>query len=273
MAVHVSSGSIGLASAMAKANTIAVLTCPVPESWIVINALAGRFGAENVHVLAEQRVSRRALILKRMRKRGIVTVLGQIGFVLLQKVIDRRQRGRYAELVSQMDLQTGANPTCPLYPVGSVNSMAARAALAMVRPDVVVVIGTRIIGRATLGAIDVPVINVHGGWNPLYRGQAGGYWALAKGDPEHAGITIHLVDPGVDTGAILYQERFTPTRADSFGTYFYIQSGIARAPLVRAVEDALNGALRTVTNGLPSAEHFHPTLWGYLWTALRRGVW
>ncbi len=258
---------------MAETNTIAVLTCPVPQSWILINALVRRFGAANIHILAEDRVSRGELIAKRMKKRGVITVLGQIAFVMLQKLIDRRQAKRFDQIVREMDLDTSANPDCPVYPIGSVNSMAARAALAMVKPDVVVVIGTRIIGRATLDQIKVPAINAHMGWNPLYRGQCTGYWALAKGDPEHAGITIHLVDPGVDTGGILYQERFEPTPEDSFGTYFYLQSGVARAPLVKAVEDALAGTLKVVNNGLPSAEYFHPTLWGYLWTALRRGVW
>jgi hypothetical protein len=259
---------------MTKANTIAVLTCPVPQSWILINALVRRFGAKNIHVLAEDRVSRGELIARRMRKRGVVTVLGQIAFVMLQKLIDRRQRPRVAEITAEMALETEPDPGCPVYPIGSVNSMAARTALAMVQPDVVVVIGTRIIGRATLAALRVPVINAHMGWNPLYRGQAGGYWALAKGDPEHAGVTIHLVDHGVDTGGILYQERFGATPRDSFGTYFYIQSGAARAPLLRAVEDALAGTLKVqASGGLASAEHFHPTIWGYIWTGLRRGVW
>lgn len=258
---------------MAETNTIAVLTCPVPQSWILINALVRRFGASNVHVLAEDRINRSELIARRIRKRGLLTVLGQIGFVMLQKIIDRRQRPRLAQIIREMDLETEPNPECPIYPIGSVNSMAARTALAMVKPDVVVVIGTRIIGRATLEQIKVPAINAHMGWNPLYRGQCTGYWALAKGDPGHAGITIHLVDAGVDTGGILYQERFEATPADSFGTYFFLQSGVARAPLVKAVEDALAGRLTVVDNGLPSAEYYHPTLWGYLWTALRRGVW
>ena len=60
--------------------------------------------------------------------------------------------------------------------------MACRAALAMLKPDVVLVIGTRIIGKQTLAGINVPVVNFHSGINPNYRGQAGGYWALASGE-------------------------------------------------------------------------------------------
>ncbi len=60
--------------------------------------------------------------------------------------------------------------------------------------------------RATLAAIDAPFINYHAGINPKYRGQHPGYWALASDDAENAGVTIHLVDEGVDTGSVLYQD-------------------------------------------------------------------
>jgi methionyl-tRNA formyltransferase len=151
--------------------------------------------------------------------------------------------------------------------------MACRAALAMLKPDVVLVIGTRIIGRETLAAITAPVINFHSGINPKYRGQAGGYWALATGDPQNAGVTVHLVDEGVDTGAVLYQERFTATRKDNFITYFYIQAAVVRPLAIRAIEDALSGRLRPVEVDLPSRQFYHPTLWFYLRTAWSRGVW
>lgn len=256
---------------MSVANRIAVLTVPSPHSWIAINALAERFGP--IHVIAEERQGRLELIRKRMRRQGIVTVAGQVGFVLLQRLIDRRQKARIADIVREQGLNTEPNAACPVYPVGSVNSMACRTALAMINPDVVVVIGTRIIGKDTLAAIKVPVINSHAGWTPKYRGQAGGYRALASGDAEYAGVTIHLVDQGVDTGGILYQERFEATKADSFSTYYYLQAGISRPLIVRAVEDALAGAIKTISSGLPSRQYYHPTLWGYLWTAFRRGVW
>ena len=250
---------------------IAVLTVPSPHAWIIINTLAERFGP--VHVIAEQREGRLALIRKRMKRQGAITVAGQAGFAILQRLLASRRRRRVAEIVGDMRLDPAPNPACEVYPVGSVNAMACRAALAMIRPDVVVVIGTRIIGKETLAAVKVPLINVHAGWNPKYRGQAGGYWALASGDPDHAGVTVHLVDEGVDTGAILYQERFAATAADSFETYYYLQAGVSRHLAVKAVEDALAGRLSPVSSDLPSRQYHLPTLWGYLWRGLVRGVW
>ncbi len=256
---------------MPETNRIAVLTVPSPHSWIAINALVDRFGP--VAVIAEDRIGRFELVRKRLKRQGLVRVTGQIGYVLLQKLIDRRQQSRVAEIIRGMDLKTEPNESCPVYPVGSVNSMACRAALAMIKPEAILVIGTRIIGRETLSAIKVPLLNFHSGWNPKYRGQAGGYWALASGDAEHAGVTVHLVDEGVDTGDILYQAKFAATAADSFQTYYYLQAGVGRPLVVQAVEDALSGALKPFKSTLPSQQFYHPTIWGYLWTALTKGVW
>jgi folate-dependent phosphoribosylglycinamide formyltransferase PurN len=250
---------------------IAVLTVPSPQSWIVVNALVRRFGP--VTIIAEERESKATLIRNRMRRQGVITVLGQIGFVLFQKLLARRAIPRIAELVAEHHLEPEANAACQVLPVSSVNSMACRAALAMLKPDVVLVIGTRIIGKTTLQGITAPVINFHSGINPKYRGQAGGYWALASGDPDNAGVTVHLVDEGVDTGAVLYQDRFTATSKDNFMTYFYIQAAIARPLVIKAIEDALAGRLQPTKVHLPSQQFYHPTLWFYLRTAWTRGVW
>jgi hypothetical protein len=250
---------------------IAVLTVPTPESWIIINALVERFGP--MTVIAEQRQGKLDLIRKRMKRLGPITVLGQIGFVLLQSLIGKRSQRRIKEIVETNNLDPNPNASCTVLPVGSVNAMACRAALAMVKPDVVVVIGTRIIGRQTLEAIKVPLINCHSGVNPKYRGQAGGYWALAMGDPENAGVTVHLVDKGVDTGAVLYQDRIAATKDDTFSSVYFLQAAAIRPLAVKAVQDALSGSLEPIRVNLQSQQYYHPTLWFYLWTGLTKGVW
>jgi hypothetical protein len=45
--------------------------------------------------------------------------------------------------------------------------------------------------------------------------------------------------------------------------------------LTKAIEDALSGRLLTkpASAGVVSRQYYHPTIWGYLWSGLRRGVW
>lgn len=250
---------------------IAVVTVPTPQSWIIINALVKHFGP--VTIVAEERESRFEHVDERMRRRGVLTALGQLGFILYLKGLARRVGPRVAEIIAEHGIDPEPNTVCELLRVKSVNSMACRAALAMLNPEVVLVIGTRIIGHETLRSITVPIINFHSGITPKYRGQAGGYWALAAGDPENAGVTVHLVDEGVDTGAALYQARFIASPRDNYITYFYIQGAVARPLVIRALEDALSGRLQLVEVKGPSQQFYHPTLWFYLYTGWTKGVW
>ena len=91
--------------------------------------------------------------------------------------------------------------------------------MAEAEPDLVVVHGTRIIAERVLREIAVPVVNVHAGITPRYRGVHGGYWAFADGRPELAGTTVHLVDAGIDTGGILGQTTFERGQDDTIATY------------------------------------------------------
>ena len=251
--------------------SIVALANGSPHAWIVINAVTDRYGP--VTVLEDDKEPRWKLARRRLKRHGPFTWAGQIGFVLLQRIIAKRSRRRFREIIAEHGLNPAPNPGCEVIPVGSVNAPACREALARLRPDVVFVIGTRIIGAETLRAIQAPLMNLHGGITPKYRGQAGGYWALAKGDPDHAGVTVHLVDAGVDTGEVLYQARIHPGPRDNFSTYYYLQAAAFRPLILQAIEDALGGRLRPFRPGLPSQLWYHPTLWGYLWTGLVRRVW
>jgi methionyl-tRNA formyltransferase len=250
---------------------IAALTNGSPHFWIVLNAIAERFGP--IAVLVENAEPKLQLIRRRMKHQGVVTVAGQIGFVLLQKIIARQSWPRILRIVDELRLDPEPTSCAAIVPVGSVNSETCRQELARIAPDVVVVFGTRIIGRETLRAINVPIINFHSGINPAYRGQAGGYWALAMGDQARAGVTAHLVDEGVDTGDVLYQGTFTPGPRDNFTTYFWLQAAAIRPLAVQAVDDALSGKLRPTKPDMESAQWYHPTLWFYVWTGMTKGVW
>ena len=155
----------------------------------------------------------------------------------------------------------------------SVNSEECRKLLKALTPGVVAVYGTRLLSRATLRAVDAPFINYHAGINPKYRGQHPGYWALASGDIENAGVTIHLVDEGVDTGSVLYQARVPFEEADNIATYQHVQAAFALPLFARALRDGLEGRLNPRTVELPSRQWFPPTLWRYLINGLTQKVW
>ncbi len=244
-----------------------------PSTRIVYHALAREFG--NVHAVLEGPVSRWRLLSRRARRLGWAAAAGQLLFVAgVVPVLQRRGAGRIARILREH----GMDPS-PIEPpptrVDSVNSPAARDVLQELSPRVVVVNGTRVIGRDTLRAVPAPFINLHAGITPLYRGVHGGYWALCEGRPELAGTTVHLVDEGIDTGRVLGQACFAATAEDSFATYPYLHLAAGIPLLLRAVRDALEGRLQPgggPGEGLPSRLRHHPTAWHYLRQRLTRGV-
>lgn len=84
-----------------------------------------------------------------------------------------------------------------------INRPRVVTALQAVSPDATVVMGTSILSANTLSAAGAPVLNIHGGYLPDYRGNHCFFFALLDGRVDRIGSTIHLVDRGVDTGAIV----------------------------------------------------------------------
>jgi folate-dependent phosphoribosylglycinamide formyltransferase PurN len=248
---------------------VVMLTIDSPSSWMAFDALDRAIGVD--HVVVEDQVSGRTLITARARRLGWRTAIGQGAFrLLIQPLVELASRRRSREIAAGI----GSSRPGPerVTRVPSVNDRRTADGLRRLDPRVVVVAGTRIIKAETLDAVRAPFINMHAGMTPRYRGVHGGYWALAQGDPEHCGVTVHLVDRGVDTGAVLAQARIEPGPRDSFATYPLLQLTAGLPLLVEAVRSALEGSLEPVAADGPSRQWYHPTAWGYLLTWLRRGV-
>ena len=257
-------------SAANDTRPIVLLTAGGALSNIVVNGLSARLGP--LTIIEESPETKGQVIRRRAHLQGWITALGQVGFGLAQRLL-----WPHTERLAAIWKQHGLDPTPPsgltFHRVPSVNAPECRALLASLNPAVVAVYGTRILKPATIHTVAAPLINYHAGINPKYRGQHPGYWALAEGDAEHAGVTIHLVDEGVDTGSVLYQTRVTFDPEDTIASYQHVQAAHALPLFARAIEDAKAGRLSPRAVDLPSRQYFPPTLWGYLATGIMRGVW
>ncbi len=153
--------------------------------------------------------------------------------------------------------------------VDSINSGEVRALMEKCKPAAVVVSGTGIIGKRLLAMVPT-FINIHCGITPRYRGVHGAFWAVVEGRPELAGTTVHLIDPGVDTGAILGQALIKVEPDDTYRT-LPVKQYVAGLDLVaNAVNDALAGQIKTFQRSdLESRQWYSPTLWDY-WRFMRK---
>jgi hypothetical protein len=238
--------------------------------------IAGRYLSrrfDDLAVIIEQPESRAVFLRRRLKRQGALKVFGQIVFMIWQRFQQRLARPRIRSILAGLELPEALAATVPVHRVGSVNDAECVELLKRLAPDVILVIGTRIIAGHVLRGAGAPFINYHAGITPKYRGVHGGYWALTERDRENFGSTVHLVDEGIDSGGILYQARMSPWAEDNFSTYPYLQLVLALPMLAKAAEDAFAGRLAPRGSELPSRLWSHPTIWAYLATGLRRGVW
>ncbi len=241
------------------------------SSNAVYHALAGHFTISQV--VLEDKVPMKPFLKRRIKNLGIWTVAGQVLFqALVVKWLTASSKKRTAAIIQQYALNGNEMPAEKVTAVNSVNDEQVQQLLQQWQPDLVVVNGTRIISKKILGSVSCRFINTHAGITPRYRGVHGTYWALVNNDAANSGVTVHLVDAGIDTGGILYQTTVVPTRADNFVTYPLLQLAAGIPLLVRAVEDALAENITTQTGTSDSRLWYHPTIWQYLYNRIVKKI-
>lgn len=241
---------------------IVFLASDCESSRWVYNAIVKDFEIEAA--IIETPVSKKTLFKGRIKRIGVFKVLGQVMFsVLIVPYLRKKATLRKAALVEEYQLNnTRFNSTHTHY-VTSVNSEGCQKLLHLLQPDIVIVNGTRIISKKILKSTAAVFINMHVGITPWYRGSHGGYWALYNNDAANFGTTIHLVDTGVDTGAVLKQVFAKTTKADNFTTYPVIQAGEG----IKALKEVLSNADKPYViknNAEKGHMYYQPTVWQYL---------
>lgn len=71
--------------------------------------------------------------------------------------------------------------------------------------DLVVSFGYRyILTKSLIDSSSAPIVNLHISYLPYNRGAHPNFWSFFDGTP--SGVSIHLIDEGIDTGSILFQK-------------------------------------------------------------------
>lgn len=250
---------------------VVLLGTDCASTWMMVNVL--KVDYPDIHVVIENQVSRYVLLKRRAARLGFVKVIGQIFFMLYLPLLKKLSNKRIQSLIASADLSTAPPLEVEITRLESVNSQACIEWLKVFRPLVVVLNGTRIVSTSLLKSCDAVFLNTHCGITPAYRGVHGAYWALVSGDIDNVGVTVHLVDAGIDTGSIVSQVKIDVCDEDNFVTY-PVKQYIAGIPLMRsAITNALgNNLISYPRTDLTSALWHHPTLWGYFSARFFRGV-
>ena len=237
---------------------------------IIYHALKNEFPL--AAIILEEPVNKREFLKKRIKKLGIWKLTGQIFFqLIIVKLLHLITAKRKKEILQQYEMNNSGLPAAMIIPVSSVNDDRCLQALKDIAPDLVIVNGTRIISKQVLNTIPAKFINMHAGITPMYRGVHGAYWALVNNDVAHCGVTIHLVDPGIDTGAIIAQQVIPLSKKDNFVSYPLLQLGEGIPLLKKAISDIQQNRLAFIDRPGQSRLWSHPGFFQYLYYRILKG--
>lgn len=251
-----------------------VLLCGKGDSSLFMyNGIKNQFKIQAI--IQEQKFSSKKLLKRRIKKLGVLRVVNQVFFqVLIPRVLLFFSIRRIKEIKNNYNLNNEPFLKNILNFVPSVNSEECLRLICTIKPDIIIVNGTRIISKKILNATNALFINTHVGITPEYRGVHGAYWALRNNDIENCGVTIHKIDAGIDTGDIILQDIILITNKDNFVTYPFIQIGKAIMMMKKVLESVEKEELKTYkkTNFTFSKLWYHPTFTGYLYYRILKRV-
>lgn len=108
----------------------------------------------------------------------------------------------------------------PYIKVNDPNDKDAIDFLIKQRPNIILSIGSSIIRKPFLEIPAIGVLNVHMGILPEYRGIGVTEWPIVEGRYTDVGlgITLHLMETGVDTGPIVMKRRIPIKKGDTINS-------------------------------------------------------
>lgn len=148
-----------------------------------------------------------------------------------------RPAGRGRHLVSSPVKTIAQNWQLPVLQPASLEKADVVAQLAELSPDVIVVAAFgQILPQSVLNIPSYGCINIHPSLLPRFRGASPIVSAIVAGD-EFTGVSIILMDRGLDTGPILARAQIAITAEDSTGSLSdklsYISAGLLQDVLLR----------------------------------------
>jgi methionyl-tRNA formyltransferase len=134
----------------------------------------------------------------------------------------------------------------PVKQPASLKDILVQEQLRLLRPDAIVAAAYGLIlPQAVLDIPRLGAVNIHASLLPRWRGAAPIQRALLDGDRE-TGISIMLMDAGLDTGAVLLREAVSIRDEDTAGSLHDRLAELGARLVVKALDGLESGGLKAV---------------------------
>lgn len=203
-----------------------------------VHVVAGRSGRATS-------LPRRLIVL--VRRHGVFATASRL---LANKLIAGREMEReQRELEALLDGPTlrswWQRDGPPVEEVPHLNDPASAAAVAAHDPALIVRVSGGILRPEIFKLARVATLNIHHGMAPDIRGMWSIPWGLVEGRADWIGATLHVIDEGIDTGAVVWRGGPQIAPGDTATTL------LLRAHI--AVVDALARCVAACAAGAPDA--------------------
>ena len=155
--------------------------------------------------------------------RFLVVGNGQPALALVDELIATDRVELAALLTSEPNgraASQAAKESVPIYPEGLLRDVSRLEELDLLGCDWLLCANTTcIVPREVLAWFPERALNFHPGLLPAYAGLHSHQWAIRNGETEF-GVTIHMIEPGLDTGDVIAVRRFA-IRPEDTGLSLY----------------------------------------------------
>ena len=148
-----------------------------------------------------------------------------------------KQRGRGKKVSASPVKECAEKLGIPVFQPQTLKDPDIIAGLAHLKPDVIVVIAYgKILPKAILDIPRYGCLNVHGSLLPAYRGAAPIQYAIKDG-VRTSGVTIMMLDEGMDTGKMLKKAEIVLDAKETTGTLFDKLAIVGAETLIPVLKD------------------------------------
>ncbi len=254
-------GKLGILSHTDKVKNIrtfvVVTTWNLPEAYVLARYLSSRGQRVGILNLRNRPYLNRLRVVRRLwRNRGSLYVLDRVLAGLFYS--------RYApkEIVPFPDIDDQAiaeiRKACVCLDCDDLHGPEALQFVADLAPDYMLIAGAPVIRPQLYSLARCATLNRHLGLAPAYRGSNCPIWALARGDFQSVGVTIHLVSERVDGGGIVHQAPIPMRRNVSFAAYLAEVQLEGSNAFISVLGGILDGTALHPTTQTQSGTHFPP---------------
>jgi methionyl-tRNA formyltransferase len=206
---------------------VVIITTKLPEDIWLINKLADICQIEGIVLPTGTRYREYDLLhvlKKRLHWNNLITLANQALLVLYRLLVERRRdKQAIKEIFNDKPSDYINKEDIDIFEAEDVNSEAAKDYILSKAPQLVVVSAAPLLKKRIIEAAKGNIINLHPGFAPQYRGRYGAYWPIYNREPELVGVTVHYINTGIDTGAILLQQQINYEPGDTLKTVMYKQ--------------------------------------------------